>query len=417
MRAEIITIGDEILIGQIVDTNSAWIAEKLNEAGFTVIRKLTVGDDREEIIGAVEAAMERSDAVILTGGIGPTKDDITKSTLSEIFGGNMIRDEWTYRRNEEVLAARGIDYNELNQGQSMVPDTATILHNHHGTAPGMWFERDSKVVVSLPGVPFEMKELMTTKVLPRLTSHFRKSNVLHKTAITYGMAESVLAKTLSTWEEALPSYLRLAYLPSPSQIRLRLSAYDVEGSREQAEIDRQFGVLEKLIPKYFIGYGDDTVVSVTAKLLTQSGATLAVAESCTGGALSTKFTALPGASGYFLGGVVSYANSIKSSVLGVSEESLRQHGAVSREVAVEMATGVRRLYGSDYALATTGIAGPDGGSDEKPVGTVWIALSTPDRTVARKFVFGKLREQNIERAAATAVNLLRLTLLYPESEQ
>lgn len=417
MRAEIITIGDEILIGQIVDTNSAWIAEKLNEAGFTVIRKLTVGDDREEIIGAVEAAMERSDAVILTGGIGPTKDDITKSTLSEIFGGNMIRDEWTYRRNEEVLAARGIDYNELNQGQSMVPDTATILHNHHGTAPGMWFERDSKVVVSLPGVPFEMKELMTTKVLPRLTSHFRKSNVLHKTAITYGMAESVLAKTLSTWEEALPSYLRLAYLPSPSQIRLRLSAYDVEGSREQAEIDRQFGVLEKLIPKYFIGYGDDTVVSVTAKLLTQSGATLAVAESCTGGALSTKLTALPGASGYFLGGVVSYANSIKSSVLGVSEESLRQHGAVSREVAVEMATGVRRLYGSDYALATTGIAGPDGGSDEKPVGTVWIALSTPDRTVARKFVFGKLREQNIERAAATAVNLLRLTLLYPESEQ
>lgn len=417
MRAEIITIGDEILIGQIVDTNSAWIAEKLNEAGFTVIRKLTVGDDREEIIGAVEAAMERSDAVILTGGIGPTKDDITKSTLSEIFGGNMIRDEWTYRRNEEVLAARGIDYNELNQGQSMVPDTATILHNHHGTAPGMWFERDSKVVVSLPGVPFEMKELMTTKVLPRLTSHFRKSNVLHKTAITYGMAESVLAKTLSTWEEALPSYLRLAYLPSPSQIRLRLSAYDVEGSREQAEIDRQFGVLEKLIPEYFIGYGDDTVVSVTAKLLTQSGATLAVAESCTGGALSTKFTALPGASGYFLGGVVSYANSIKSSVLGVSEESLRQHGAVSREVAVEMATGVRRLYGSDYALATTGIAGPDGGSDEKPVGTVWIALSTPDRTVARKFVFGKLREQNIERAAATAVNLLRLTLLYPESEQ
>lgn len=417
MRAEIITIGDEILIGQIVDTNSAWIAEKLNEAGFTVIRKLTVGDDREEIIGAVEAAMERSDAVILTGGIGPTKDDITKSTLSEIFGGNMVRDEWTYRRNEEVLAARGIDYNELNRGQSLVPDTATILHNHHGTAPGMWFERDSKVVVSLPGVPFEMKELMTTEVLPRLTSYFRKSNVLHKTAITYGMAESVLAETLSIWEEALPSYLRLAYLPSPSQIRLRLSAYDVEGSREQAEIDRQFGVLEKLIPEYFIGYGDDTVVSVTAKLLTQSGATLAVAESCTGGALSTKFTALPGASGYFLGGVVSYANSIKSSVLGVSEESLRQHGAVSREVAVEMATGVRRLYGSDYALATTGIAGPDGGSDEKPVGTVWIALSTPDRTVARKFVFGKLREQNIERAAATAVNLLRLTLLYPESEK
>lgn len=411
MNTEIITIGDEILIGQIVDTNSAWIAARLNEAGFTVTRKLSIGDNREEIVTAVDGALAKSDAVIITGGLGPTKDDITKLTLAEMFGGRMVRDEETYIRNERTLTARGIEYNELNRGQAMVPDTATVLQNLHGTAPGMWFERDGKVVVSLPGVPFEMKELMTAEVLPRLLTYFKQGKVVHRTAITFGLAESVLAATIAPWEDALPEYLHLAYLPSPSQIRLRLSAYDIKSDSEEAEIDRRFKELERMIPEYFIGYEDDTVASAAAALLRKAGATLAVAESCTGGALSASFTSMAGASDYFLGGVVSYSNDVKANVLGVSRDTLERYGAVSEETAVEMADGVRRLCGADYALSTTGIAGPTGGSEDKPVGTVWIGLATPNGTTARKFVFSKLRPQNIERFATAAANMLRLELV------
>lgn len=411
MNTEIITIGDEILIGQIVDTNSAWIAARLNEAGFTVTRKLSIGDNREEIVTAVDGALAKSDAVIITGGLGPTKDDITKLTLAEMFGGRMVRDEETYIRNERTLTARGIEYNELNRGQAMVPDTATVLQNLHGTAPGMWFERDGKVVVSLPGVPFEMKELMTAEVLPRLLTYFKQGKVVHRTAITFGLAESVLAATIAPWEDALPEYLHLAYLPSPSQIRLRLSAYDIKSDSEEAEIDRRFKELERMIPEYFIGYEDDTVASAAAALLRKAGATLAVAESCTGGALSASFTAMAGASDYFLGGVVSYSNDVKANVLGVSRDTLERYGAVSEETALEMADGVRRLCGADYALSTTGIAGPTGGSEDKPVGTVWIGLATPNGTTARKFVFSKLRPQNIERFATAAANMLRLELV------
>ena len=411
MNTEIITIGDEILIGQIVDTNSAWIAARLNEAGFTVTRKLSIGDNREEIVAAVDGALAKSDAVIITGGLGPTKDDITKLTLAEMFGGRMVCDEETYMRNEHTLAARGIEYNELNRGQAMVPDTATVLQNLHGTAPGMWFERDGKVVVSLPGVPFEMKELMTAEVLPRLLAYFKQGKVVHRTAITFGLAESVLAATIASWEDALPEYLHLAYLPSPSQIRLRLSAYDIKSDSEETEIDRRFKELERMIPEYFVGYEDDTVASATAALLRKAGATLAVAESCTGGALSASFTAMAGASEYFLGGVVSYSNDVKANVLGVPRDTLELYGAVSEETAMAMADGVRCLCGSDYALSTTGIAGPAGGSEEKPVGTVWIGLATPNGTMARKFVFSRLRPQNIERFATAAANMLRLELV------
>lgn len=414
MKTEIITIGDEILIGQIVDTNSAWIAEQLNIAGFTVVRKLSVGDTREAILGALDEALASADAVILTGGLGPTKDDITKTTLAERFGGRMVRDEATYIRNERILTARGIDYNDLNKGQALVPDTAVVLQNLHGTAPGMWFEAEGKVVVSLPGVPFEMKELMSAEVLPRLLDRFGSHRIIHRTAITFGLAESVLAATIAPWEEALPATLHLAYLPSPSQVRLRLSAYDVDGDEAQ-EIDRQFRRLEELIPDYFIGYGDDTVFSAAARLLSSRGATLSIAESCTGGALSAAFTAIPGASVYLQGSVVSYSNDVKSHVLKVSDRDLRHFGAVSEPVACQMAEGVRRLCGTDYALATTGIAGPDGGSEEKPVGTVWIALATPEGVSARRFVFGQLRAQNIERAAANAANMLRVALLHADA--
>lgn len=411
MKAHILTIGDEILIGQIVDTNSAWIARKLNDAGITVESKLSVGDTRRAILDAVSDAMQRCEAVIITGGLGPTKDDITKHTLAEYFGCPLVRHEPTYNAVRDMLAARGIDFNELNRGQATVPACCTVLPNRNGTAPGMWFERNGRVLVSLPGVPFEMKALMEESVMPRLRDHFRLQAVVHKTAITFGLAESVLAATIAPWEASLPEWLHLAYLPSPCQIRLRLSAYDVEADVALAEIDRRFAELEQLIPAYLVGYGNDTVFSAAATLLKDAGATLAVAESCTGGTVSAGFTAMPGASAYFRGGVVAYANDVKRNVLGVDGEVLGRLGAVSGPVAEQMAEGVRRTCGADYGIATTGIAGPDGGTPEKPVGTVWIAVAGPDGAVSRRMVYGRLRQQNIDRAAAAAANMLRLVLL------
>jgi nicotinamide-nucleotide amidase len=410
MTAEIITIGDEILIGQIVDTNSAWISARLNEAGITVARKLSVADRHEEITRALSEAMPRADAVIVTGGLGPTKDDITKAALAEYFGCPMVRDHNTYIRNERTLKARGVEYNELNQSQAMVPERCTVLPNNNGTAPGMWFERDGKVLVSLPGVPFEMEALMSEEVLPRLRARFRLKKIIHKTVITFGLAESVLARTLSEWEDSLPPWMHLAYLPSPSQMRLRLSAYDTEGTGEEAEIDRRLKELESIIPEYIVGYGDETLVSSVARLLTGKKATLAVAESCTGGAISAAITSLAGASEYYLGSVVSYSNEVKTSVLGVSPEDIATHGAVSGRVAEQMAAGVKKLLGSDYSIATTGIAGPGGGTPEKPVGTVWIAVAGPEGVHSGKFTFGRLRAQNIDRASSTALNMLRMTL-------
>lgn len=407
MKADILTIGDEILIGQIVDTNSAWMAQRLGEIGATVRRKYSIGDRREEIVSAVEESLAASDAVLITGGLGPTKDDITKRVLAELFHSTLVRHQPTYERVERMMTARGIEFNALNQSQALVPECCTVLTNHKGTAPGMWFEREGKVVVSLPGVPFEMEALMTESVLPKLQEHFALRSVVHRTAITFGLAESMMAAHIAQWEDALPPHLHLAYLPSPSQLRLRLSAYDVEREEAVREIDSQFAKLLPLLGDYFVGWESDTLQSVVADKLVERGESLAVAESCTGGALAAKFTAMSGASAYFMGGVVAYDNSIKEHVLGVSAETLRDHGAVSREVAVQMAEGVRRLFGTTYGVATTGIAGPTGGSDEKPVGTVWMAVSGPRGTVAEVKVHGRLRAQNIERAASAAINLLR----------
>ena len=410
MTAEIITIGDEILIGQIVDTNSAWIAQRLNECGIRVASKWSVADDRQAITEAVEHALATSDVVIVTGGLGPTKDDITKKTLAELFGCGLVEHKPTYELVRKTLTARGIEFNPLNQAQALVPECCTVLMNYNGTAPGMWFERGRSVLVSLPGVPFEMKALMTDEVLPRLKAHFSLRAIVHKTMITFGLAESVLAQTIAPWENALPPFLHLAYLPSPSQIRLRLSAYEVDGIDATREIDRQFAQLETIIPAYVLGYDDATVFSAVAARLTAQKKTLAVAESCTGGRISSRFTAMAGASEYFLCGVTSYSNEAKATVLGVDPEAIREHGAVSQEVAEQMAQGVRRITGADYAIATTGIAGPTGGSADKPVGTVWIAVAHSEGVISRKMVYGQLREQNIERASATAANMLRLIL-------
>lgn len=411
MRADIITIGDEILIGQIVDTNSAWIAARLGEIGVSIRRKYSIGDRREEIIDAVEESLAKSELVIITGGLGPTKDDITKRVLAEIFHSPMVCDQETYERVERMMTARGIAFNDLNKGQAMVPECCTVLANHKGTAPGMWFEREGRVVVSLPGVPFEMEALMLESVLPKVSEHFDLAAVVHKTAITYGLAESMMAEHIAAWEDALPPHLHLAYLPSPSQLRLRLSAYDMDKAQAEREIDEQFEQLLPLLGDYFVGWGDTTVQSAVAEMLLAKGATLSAAESCTGGALSAKFTAMSGASEYFWGGVVSYDNSVKENVLGVSRSNLDTYGAVSEQVARQMAEGVRRVCGTTYGVATTGIAGPSGGTPDKPVGTVWMAVATPTRTIAKVVVHGKIRAVNIERAATAAINMLRLEIL------
>ena len=407
MNAEIITIGDEILIGQIVDTNAAYIAQRLNAAGVTVSERSSVGDRAEQITRAIEQSMQRCDLVILTGGLGPTKDDITKTTLAKIFGGEMRTDERVKEHVRSMLALRGIEFNELNRSQAEVPESCEVLFNAHGTAPGMWFERDGKVVISLPGVPFEMRHLMEDEVLPRLKSRFSLRQVVHRTLITAGIAESMLAARIAEWEDALPDYLRLAYLPAPNIVRLRLSAYDVDGQRAEREIEEQFRLLEQIIPDNIVGFEGATLQEQVHNLLLESGKTLAVAESCTGGSISAKFTAMAGASAYFLCGVTAYANEAKRDLLGVDAALIERHGAVSEEVARAMAEGARRVSGADFAVATTGIAGPTGGSEQKPVGTVWFAVASERGTVAMMRNSGTDRGQVIDRATAYAIEFLR----------
>ena len=407
MKASIITIGDEILIGQIVDTNSVSIARHLNSAGIVVRERTSVGDNRQQIVDAVQGALRQCEIVILTGGLGPTKDDITKKTLAELFGGKLVRDEAVAAHVQKMLEARGITFNQLNQDQALVPDNCTVLFNHHGTAPGMWFEQENKVVVSLPGVPFEMEHLIKDEVMPRLKKRFALRQIVHRTLITAGLAESMLAEKIAAWEDALPSYLHLAYLPSAGVVRLRLSAYEVEGESVSQEIDRQFATLQKIIPRYVLGFEKASMQQIVHDLLTQHHKTLAVAESCTGGAIASRFTAIPGASQYFLCSVTAYSNEAKSNILGVDPAVIERYGAVSEEVARQMAEGVRRIGGSDYAVATTGIAGPSGGSAEKPVGTVWMAVAGPQRTTTLLKQCGTDRGQIIDRASAYAIALVR----------
>lgn len=411
MQAEIITIGDELLIGQVVDTNSAWLGSTLGDDGIKVIQITSVQDHAAQIVQAVNDALSRADIVLMTGGLGPTKDDITKKTLAEMFGMKLVRNEQIYDMVGKQLALRGIAFTELNQGQALVPDGCTVLPNRNGTAPGMWFERDGKVLISMPGVPFEMKALVKDEVLPRLRKHFALDANVHRTIITFGLAESILADTIASWEEALPPYLHLAYLPSALCIRLRLSAYEIDRQKAEQEIESQIEKLSKVIPHYIIGSEDDSLESVTGTLLKTRGETLATAESCTGGNIAHRFTAMPGASEYFKGGVVAYSNEVKMALLGVDPESLNHYGAVSQSVAEQMAEGVRRATGATYGISTTGIAGPTGGTPEKPVGTVWMAVATPNGVFSRRMVFGSVRSQNIERASSNCINLLRLQLL------
>ena len=406
MKSTIITIGDEILIGQILDTNSRYISQALNRIGVVVTERTSIGDSAEQIVSTLDRALAQSDVVIITGGLGPTKDDITKHTLAKYYNSELVYNEQVGSFVEQLLARRGIAFTELNRGQAMVPKCCTVLHNAHGTAPGMWFERDGKVVVSLPGVPFEMRHLIDDSVVPMLAERFELKAIVHRTMITSGIAESILAERIATWEDNLPDVLHLAYLPAPNVVRLRLSAYEVDGQSVRRMIDDEFDKLKGIIPEAIVGFEDATVEQLVHRWMTENGKTLSVAESCTGGAIAAKFTAMAGASVYFNAGVVSYSNEAKHDILGVNMDDIVRYGAVSETVAIQMAEGVRRAGQSDYAVSTTGIAGPTGGSAEKPVGTVWIGVATPKGSFAVLKNCGTDRSQIIDRATAYAIKLL-----------
>lgn len=414
VRAEIITIGDEILIGQIVDTNSAWIADRLADLGVVVHQITSISDNADHIRQAMDRSLEYADVVIITGGLGPTKDDITKRTLAEYFGMPLVRDADTLEHVSAMMAARGVDFNVSNQDQALVPEGCGVLRNENGTAPGMVFDvavdGNQCLVFSLPGVPFEMKALFDQRAAKDIAVRFGPQHVVHRTINLFGIAESVLSELIEPWELALPPYLHLAYLPGARVIRLRLSAYGDTPDDVEDVIDAQFAALRPLVSRYFLGDDPMSVEGALAVLLMAQKATLAVAESCTGGAMSARVTAMAGASCYYKGGVCAYSNDIKCRLLNVDAGVIERHGAVSIEVAEAMASGVRDVMGSTYGVATTGVAGPGGGTDEKPVGMVCVAVAWDGGVQSRVLQLGQLREQNIERSATYAFDMLRLLL-------
>ena len=421
MKAEIITIGDELLIGQVVDTNSAWMAQRLNEAGIALHQITSVHDDRQHILMALDEAFSRADIVFTTGGLGPTKDDITKHVLCEYFGTTLVEDPHVRAHIHELYKERPEVLNRLTATQWLVPQSATILPNRVGSAPIMLFEKIcsplgrslnsseafTKRLISLPGVPYEMQVAMTEQVLPYIEAKRRlgdkaREEVIHRTILLAGIPESQLAIRIEDWEDALPQTMHLAYLPKDGTIRLRLSTY---GEATAEEMDAQIAALLPLIADYVIALEDKPLETILGELLKQQNATIATAESCTGGRLAAALNAQAGSSAYFMGSVVAYANEVKEQVLGVEHDTLMRYGAVSEQTVRQMAEGVRRLMHTDYAIATSGIAGPDGGTEDKPVGTVWIAWATPEGTWAERFQFGvaRLRQQITQRAVTTAL--------------
>ena len=412
MLAEIITIGDEILIGQILDTNSKWIAEELNKIGVSVYQITSIQDDRQHILKAVEEAQSNADIVIITGGLGPTKDDITKLTLAEYFKDTLVLNEDIVKHIEQMFAKINYPFTEVNRNQALVPSTCIALKNEFGTAPGMWFVHNNKVVVSLPGVPVEMKGLMSQSVLPKLQSTFKLPFILHKTIITYGMGESMLAAKIEDWENNLPKFIKLAYLPSFGTVRLRLSAKGATNEMLEKAISLEMEKLVKLIPEIIVGFEEnETIEKVIGQLLTEKKQTLALAESCTGGNIAKMITSVAGASNYFVGGIVAYSKMVKMMELNVSEKTIAENTVVSAQTAEAMAKGIQQKYQTDYAIATTGNAGPTADETDKTVGTVFIAIATPTAVFSEEFFFGKPREKVIARASNKALELLRKEIL------
>jgi nicotinamide-nucleotide amidase len=405
MNAQIITIGDEILIGQIVDTNSAWIAKELNKLGISVSKIISIGDDASEIQQTITEALHSSKIVIITGGLGPTNDDITKNVLCQIFNSELVLNSYVLENIKFLLDKRNIPLNENNRSQALVPDKAKVLNNLIGTAPGLMFEKNDKILFSLPGVPYEMKYIFSEHVINELQNKFQLLSNFHKTILTAGLAESVLAEKIQEWENSIPKNIKLAYLPSPGFIRLRLS----KNNADKAEIETINLLVEKLktlIPENIIATEDIRLEEVLGNLLKQNNKTICTAESCTGGKIASLITGIPGSSAYFEGSIIAYSNQIKVKELSVNPETLQIHGAVSEQTVIEMAENIRKKFNTDYSVAVSGIAGPDGGSKQKPVGTIWIAVSNTEKTLTKRLLFPFDRITNIERTANTALLLL-----------
>jgi nicotinamide-nucleotide amidase len=401
---EIITIGDELLIGQVVDTNSAWMGRELNLAGFDIQRITSVSDKKEEIEEALESASKRATIILMTGGLGPTRDDITKQTLCDFFNTQLVFNEEVFADIREFLKGRVSNINDLNRDQAMVPEKCQVIRNSKGTAPIMWFDYNESVVVSMPGVPTEMKMAMTNDIIPRLKEKFNPGHILHKTVLVYNIPEAVLAEMLTQWEEQLPDDIKLAYLPAPGRIRLRLSGRGTNMELIQSKIEEAVKGLKPIIGDNIYGEEDVPASMIFADFFKKTGKTLSTAESCSGGYLAHLITSIPGASAYFKGSLVTYSNDMKQRLLGVDGIVLHKYGAVSEQVVRQMALGALNVTGTDYAIATSGVAGPDGGTDEKPVGTVWMAWAGPGQKVESEvFRFGKDRERNIVRTGEVAL--------------
>ncbi len=409
MKATVITIGDEILIGQIVDTNSAWIGQQFSLMGIRIHEIISCGDDAEQITDALNRAKASSQVVIMTGGLGPTKDDITKNTLVQYFNTELELNEEVWEKMKQIFEKRGLQVLEMNRSQAMIPKACTMLPNLRGTAQGMWFDIDGVVFVSMPGVPHEMKHLMQEQVFPRLRERFSFPKIVHATVMTAGAGESVVASKLSEFEAQLPSHIKLAYLPNLGVVKLRLSTSG-EGEALRAEVEAQKQQMKAILGNLVYTDGEDTLEQFLGQKLLAEKATVSCAESCTGGYIAHLFTSVPGSSKYFEGGVVSYSYEVKEKILGVSKETLNTVGAVSEECVREMLVGLLRTTGTTYGMAISGIAGPDGGTPDKPVGTVWIAVGTQEKMVARKFQFFPSRMENIRVFSNAALNMLRLLM-------
>lgn len=408
MKARIITIGDEILIGQINDTNSMWLATELNALGVQVEDIRTIADTQEAIHSALDDVHAEISLVVMTGGLGPTKDDITKESLAQWFESDWRIDDEVMQRVKDHFARRGMQVPESSKSQARVPAKCEVLTNSLGSAPGMWFEKNGTVYISMPGVPFEMKGIFEHQAIPRIRKSLKLKDIVHKTVLTQGIGESTLMELIKDWEDSLkPEDIKLAYLPSPGAVRLRLSSTSEKGAERQSAVARKVDELLPIISDYAFGFDRDKLELVVGRLLTRYGYKLAIAESCTGGYISHLVTSVPGSSAYFMGSAVTYSYEAKTRVLGVDQKVLEAVGAVSEEVAMQMARGVRALYDCDFAIASTGIAGPDGGTPDKPVGTVWIGVSGPDRTFAVRYSMGDKRERNIRKTALQALQLLR----------
>ena len=410
MNLDIISIGDELLIGQTLNTNAFWISKELNKVGFTIRQQITIADTEIAILTALETALSKSDVVIFTGGLGPTSDDLTMPALNKYFGGSLMRDDKVYQHIKKMITSRGFEMNRNNQNQALVPDNCRVIYNANGTAPGLWFEKEGKVVIAMPGVPYEMKAMITDEVIPKLKEQFDLPEIINQMVYTQGMPESMLAERIFDWENNLPETIKLAYLPSPGRVKLRLSSTGTDRGMLQHNINVEVEKLAQLIPQYIYSADNEDIATVVGELLRKNKLTLATAESCTGGYIAHLITRIAGSSDYYKGSVIAYSNEVKINELSVNADDIDKYGAVSEQVVQQMAVGVKNKMNTDYAIAISGIAGPTGGTEQKPVGTVWIAIATPKGTVAKKHVFGKQRDVNIERAAITALGMLRKEL-------